>query len=171
MFNLTRDMIFEEKEIYKGNVYRYTSDLQTLVNDGDFMLMSCVTPTNGEAVLTLSNLSKSGDEILIELIEGGTLTETGMSALTGINLNRDYPDLTTVDCKVGLSSAGCSISGGTVLDVQLVGGVSRAREQNQGILLTPTVFKLKPNTRYTIKVTVSGSNTKILLSVDMLYRN
>ena len=171
MFNMKNDMIFEEKEIYKGNVYRYTSGLQTLSSDGDFMLMSCVTPSDGEAVLTLSNLSKSGDEILIELIEGGTLTETGMSALTGVNLNRDYSDLTSVDCKVGLSTAGCSISGGTTLDVQLVGGVSRAREQNQGILLTPTIFKLKPNERYTIKVTVSGSNTKVLLSVDMMYRS
>ena len=167
MINLTKDMVFEEKHIYRGNVYRFSSGLQTLVNDGDSYIMYCTTPLDKQAVLTLSNVSKSGDEITIELYEAPTIDNTGMASVSGINLNRDKSDLSIV-CEGGLSTAGASISGGSLLDIQFIGGTSRAREQNQGILSTPTLFKLKANTVYALKVTVSGSNTKILISMDML---
>lgn len=132
----------------------YTS----LALTGDYATLKFHTPATGRVLYAFAKIDKTGDELLVTIIEGGTYV--GGSPVTPYNLNRIY----TGDCPFtaivsGVSTGGATITGGTAAPEVLVGGASTGLggAKPGGSTEGGTFLTLKNDTDYTLKITARGA--------------
>lgn len=121
----------KEIEARRGKVYRFSSGFITLTSD-NYFTMSGMTPPTGTIIYTSANINKSGDELKVLFMEGGTYESTGSSVVTGRNLNRSYNDQTPAyPLTKGFyaAGAGTTITGALPLVNTLIGGTGSEASQ------------------------------------------
>ena len=158
-----------ERYAADGYVWRMGTGLVTLAATTNYVSINFTTPSTGTTIYAFSAIEKTGDDLTVSLIEGGTYT--GGSAISLYNYNRIIGDsVPPFAAKYGLSTGGATVTGGVLSPIRYVpgttsGGSSQAGNSNS----EAGFFLLKPNTSYTLVITAIGSSTKVNASLDIAY--
>lgn len=159
-------------KLINGDVWRYGTGYQVIAADTNYATVNFTTPATGFVIYSPSNVSKTGFEATISLIEGGTYVSTGSSVLTGLNLNRSNTNTAPFGTvRFGLSPAGTTIAGGVAFPEDLLPGVAGGNQRIGGALSTNTPIALKPSTVYTFKILARGGTLNFAASIDLIWNN
>lgn len=132
----------------------------TLSNAGDYATLKFHTPATGRSLYAFSKIDKTGDELVVTLVEGGTYT--GGTDVTPYNLDRTNTEACPFTAiKRGLSASGATIVGGLEAPEVLLGGSSTGLGGSKagGVLEGGTFLTLKNDTDYVLKITTKGAAT------------
>jgi len=161
---------FKALEIIRGDIWRYGTGFQIIAADTNYATVNFTTPATGFVFYSPTNISKTGFEATISLIEGGTYVSTGSSVLTGLNLNRSDTDTAPFGTvRFGLSPAGTTITGGVSFPEDLLPGASGGNSRLGGALSSNTPIALKPATNYTLKILARGGVVNFAASIDLIW--
>lgn len=161
-FELSETVSYEETLTFQGKTCRIGTGWQLLPASGNYMTMHFHTPVSGTCYYAFATVQKTGDELEVTLVEGGTYT--GGSEILPWKLNRKYrnePCLFT-NLKYGLSNLGATISGGISAPPNGLGGESQGASKPGGTQEGGKFIILENDMDYTLKITAIGGNTKVL---------
>lgn len=145
-----------------GYVWRIDTGYKALAANGDYASIHFHTPLTHRIFYGFAQVDKSGSELVISLVQGGTFA--GGTAFTPYNYDEDDPiedvcPLTGV--KIGLSTDGtpATITGGTERFISLVPGDSNPSSKPGGNARAQGIIILKRDADYTIKMQAKGALT------------
>lgn len=152
-----------------GYAWRMSTGVVTLAAATNYVTINFTTPATGSTVYSFSDVDKTGDELTITLVEGGTYA--GGSAISLFNFNRIVGDANPpFVAKSGLSTGGATITGGVSSPIRFVQGTATGGASVAGTSSSYVAFYiLKPSTSYTLKITALGTNTKLAASLGIAY--
>lgn len=148
-----------ERYSNQGEVWRIGSEYQSLEADGDSYTLHFKTPLTGISLYGFSSIAKTGNELLVTLIEGGTYSEG--SEITAWNLNRIIGDS---NCPFTLLKKGGTIANGTSAPSNMIPGTAQGNIKPGGASEGSGFILLKANTEYTLKVTAKGAVTFTIIA-------
>ena len=152
----------QEKCIYCGNSYRVGTGYVVLAVN-EYATINLVTPTDGCSSYAFSMIEKTGNELLVTLVEGGTYSD-GINAPLW-NINRITGDANPpFVCKTG-----GTIVGGLEAPPKLIPGTASGNSKPGGSSESPANIILKPGTSYTLKITAKG-NVSLTAIVVLSYK-
>lgn len=148
-----------EKDFLNGKAWRIGTGIVSLTT-AQYASISFVTPADKMSYYVLSTIDKTGDELDITLVEGGTWSGATTASLW--NVNRIVGDATP---PFVAHTAG-TITGGTEAPHRLIPGTAVGATKAGGSSESPSNITLKPNTRYTLKITsVSAAKLSALIYI------
>jgi len=157
--------------ISQGKIWRVGTDYISLANTV-YATINFTTPAKGLVIYPFLDVAKSGDELVLNLFEGGTYSAGTASTLTPLNLNRN----STLTNPFGIIRLGISttttttITGGTVFPDALVPGSAGGNTKPGSSSSGGKTIYLKPNQNYTVKMLSKGNNGVTMAAVlDLLY--
>lgn len=151
-----------EKLADLGYIWRIDMGYKSLGANGNYASIHFHTPVTHRVFYTFAQADKSGSELVISLIQGGTFA--GGTAFTPYNYNEDDPIESAcplTDVKVGLSTDATptTITGGTESYVSLVPGTAGGNQKPGGDARRQGIIVLKRDTDYTVKMLAKGALT------------
>lgn len=164
IFTIDETVTYEEALTYQGKTCRVGTGWQMLSNANDYLTLHFHTPVSGTVFYAFSTIQKTGGEVEITIVEGGTYT--GGTPTSTWKLHRKYRHIPCqfTDIKYGVYPA-ATISGGLSAppngipgtSTGGVGGTKAGGSQEGGKFII-----LENDMDYTLKVTALEANTKIL---------
>lgn len=164
------DAIFKKSEtipvfdslIMAGDAYRFSTGRQLVTASGEYLSLHFHTPNTGKQIYySFARISKTGAEVEVTLIEGGTYS--GGTALTPWAMNRrvEYKDKPSglTEVVYGISPD-VTISGGIAAPSYVIPGASQGNVKSGGTS-EGGFLCLEPDQDYTIKATTLDVNTYI----------
>lgn len=147
--------------VFRGAVWRVNSTPLVIPAAGNYLGLSFRTPMTGYSIYQLANFAKTGDELQVEFVIGGTIA--GGSALSITNLNHNYLAVPSpfTELKFGLSTAGYSVTGGVTAPGSFIPGIASGLNQLGSTASQAGIVVLKPDTVYCLKIIALGTNTKV----------
>lgn len=148
--NVTADYTVLLSEL--GCFWRIGTGYVTLTT-GQYASVSFVTPNSDPLQYQFSQVSKTGNEVLVTLVEGGDYT--GGTPVSTWNVNRIVGDANPPINPI----SGGTLTGGIEAPPRLIGGNAGGNDKPGGNYESSVCITLKPNTRYTLKLTAMGDVT------------
>ena len=147
-------MSLEERFTSLGLSWRIDTGYVTLASLGDYASISFKTPATGRCRYTLAGVDKSGGEVVVSLVEGGTVT--GGTAFSPYNLDWDVGTTGSpfTDVKTGVV-----LSGGTERFPSLVPGTANPSTKPGGSLGEVAALHLSNGKVYTLKFLAKAAVT------------
>jgi hypothetical protein len=151
-------LTFAECAITAGKGWRIGAYFAQVAKDA-YATIHFHTPAGKKTLYQFSSISKTGGELGITLVEGGTYS--GGSPLVPWNLNRNYKTRVCLlsDVSYGTSPT-TTISGGVSAPANNIGGTSGGNSKPGGSSEGGFIY-LAPDEDYTLKVTSLGDTTNI----------
>lgn len=144
-----------EREVLLGNRYVWNSDYTVLAADQHYRIGFL---TNSDMTQLLNgSVTKSGDELVISMIEGCTVT-SGLD-FSFYNANRTFGDSPQ---PVSSAKKGASLSGGDVFMQALAPGSNAGQDQKGDIGAVVPFIVLNPSTWYGVDILSKGDASFIL---------
>ena len=147
-----------------GNVWRIGIGY-TAVSNGAYTGIGFTTPATGQCLCALSDIQKTGGEVMVSALEGATLGGTP-SALTPHNYNRIIGDSGTPFTSPAQTD---TVTGGSIIGEALMGGTAVGATKLGGAASGTLFFALKPSTTYFWKMEAEQANVTLEAHLDVLY--
>ena len=144
----------EHRQVHKGLLFSTATKFDSVAT-GASVYVVMVTPQDIEVHFKQASISSDGEKFLTEIIEGPAVS--GGTAATAYNRNRG----STNTAQMTIKTAPSSVTGGTTIDIDLLGGGSSPGPKAIAIgteVAGVTEWLLKENTTYVIKITNNGSS-------------
>jgi hypothetical protein len=157
-FEYDTTLTFAECTITAGKGWRIGKFFSGITKDA-YATIHFHTPANKKTLYQFSSIGKTGGEVGITLVEGGTYS--GGSALLPWNMNRRYKDSVCdlTDIEYGTSPT-TTISGGIEAPPNYLGGAAQGNQKPGGSSEGGFLY-LDADTDYTLKLTSLSDTTNI----------
>ncbi len=149
-----------ERYAATGRAWRLSIPRTVLASDGIYATLSFITPADDTSYYQFSATSKSGLEVAVTLVEGGTYS--GGTDVSGELLPWRY-DRTLGDSgcpftgiQTGVSPTATITSANRVAPSYIMPGTAQGNQSAPATGGAATFATLKANTRYTLKMTAIG---------------
>lgn len=151
-----------EKLADLGYIWRIDTGYKSLGANGNYASIHFHTPVTHRIFYTFAQADKSGSELVISMIQGGTFA--GGTAFTPYNYDEDDPlesicPLTNVNVGLSTDSTPTTITGGIERFISLVPGDSNPSSKPGGDARRQGIIVLKRDADYTIKMLAKGALT------------
>jgi len=158
----------EDRYLIRGWAWRVGTGYVTLASANDYVTINFTTPATGTTLYSFANVDKTGNELLVSFIEGGTYA--GGSSTPLWNYNRVVGDASPpFAAKTGLSTASATITGGTSSPIRLIPGNAQGANKSAATSEAVDGIILKPNTSYTLKISAVGSSTTLAAYISVIW--
>lgn len=155
-----------ERSALLSRMWRLELPYSVLSADGIYGTISFRTPATGQIIYNISDIQKTGNEVIATLEEGGTYS--GGTAFVPLNFNfaADSCPLTAVAYGV---SPTATLSGSTIKASKLVPGAAQGNVVPGGNSIGSGFFILKPSTTYTLKLLAKGGAANVAANFSVVY--
>lgn len=165
-----------ERFAMSGRAWRLSIPRTTLSADGIYATLSFTTPADDNSYYQFASTSKTGAEVGITLIEGGTYAGgtnvTGETAPWRYNRILGDTGCPFTSIQTGVSPT-ATITGGRVAPTYILPGTSQGNNSAPTTGESAAFALLKPNTNYVLKMTAIGGAATVsaiaTVATDKLY--
>ena len=155
-----------ERSSLLSRMWRLEIPYTVLSADGIYATVSFRTPATGQVIYNLSDVQKTGNEVIVSLEEGGTYAGGTAFIPQNMNFNADSCPLTATAYGV---SPTATLSGSTKRASKLVPGSAQGNVVPGGDSVGQGFFILIPNTVYTLKLLAKGGAVNVAANFTIVY--
>jgi len=155
-------------DIYLLNGWSWdvATDYQSLSAAAEYETIHFVTPATGTVLYAPLKLDKTGNELVVSLVEGGTFVPGTAATITPRRENRKRGDANSPWGTILLGNStgtGTTITGGVQLIPSLVPGTAQGNSKPPATSSAAGVKILENGTGYTVKILAKGAATMAAL--------
>lgn len=156
-----------ERYSINGNAWILELPYTVLSADGVYASISFKTAATGRTYYALSDTSKTGNEVLTSIWEGGTYA--GGTVLTPVNYDFTSTAASPFQNSFYGVSPAATLTGGTRKAVRLIGGSAQGNQVPGGNTQGQGTHRLKPDTVYTVIIAAKGGEANVASRILVAY--
>lgn len=158
-----RILTHDQHLVFVGSLYRLGTGLVNLTTSGQYAAICFTIPLGDTAVYRFATIDKTGDELLITLVED--CTYSGRDIIVPWNINRRFrskqPLIVNARSGISVGVNPIVVTGGLEAPPRLLPGGAQGASKPGGGAESAGYIPLNPGSTYALKITALGSDTKL----------